>query len=88
MNDKLEFYYPTLDDFIGKLRILLKFHEKKGTPVSEESITEFSITLNERMKNKEKPVTMRTFTAFILRYLFEDNCLIHIAQKIKDGELN
>jgi AAA+ superfamily predicted ATPase len=83
MNGQFEFYSPTLDNYMSKLRNLLEFHTKNNNKIPEADIEEFSRVLKTTIeKQSQKPMSLRTFTFLVIRYLFEPDCLKHISNKL------
>lgn len=78
MNCKFHFDYPNHNHFLAKLNRLLSYHEHIDDAKKEQFMTLF----NE--KNKDKNITLRPFTTFIIRYLFDDNCLDQMIDNIDE----
>jgi len=84
MNGRFEFHLPEIEDFEKKLRLLLKFHEGgEGLP-SDQEIAAFMALLATRIETAKNPITLRPFTAFAIRYLFEANCLSLMTENIAE----
>jgi predicted AAA+ superfamily ATPase len=84
MNGRFEFHLPAIEDFEKKLRLLLKFHEGgEGLP-NDQEISAFMALLATRIVNAKNPITLRPFTAFAIRYLFEANCLSLMTENIAE----
>lgn len=76
MSSKFEFYYPTIEIFRKKLYRFLSFH----TTYDETKAEQFLQLVI------KKNVTVRPFVNYVIRYLFESNCLDKMIENI--GELN
>lgn len=75
MSSKFEFYFPTIEIFRGKLRRFLTFHSTYDNNKAEEFL-ELVMKQN---------VTVRPFVNYVIRYLFEPDCLDQMIKNI--GEL-
>lgn len=74
ISGKYKFYYPTFEMFRAKL---LKLGAIAPKPLDEEKINEFiSMIVNTN-------ITLRPFTSYCLRYLFNENNLDDMIQNIK-----
>lgn len=89
---KYKFGYPTREMFRAKLlKLLIISKLNENNELNEEEIcTEFMTNLNEKMERfldlvVDKNITLRPFTSYCIRYLFNDNCLDDMLENI--GEL-
>lgn len=75
MSGKFKYYYPTGEHFIAKLKQLLSFYD-----------TEFDINKINKFINLiiNKNITLRPFTNYVIRYLFEDNVLDKLIDNINE----
>ncbi len=73
---KFEFHYPTLDIFKCKLKQLLSFYDNDNIVFDENKIN----NLIEMVYNKK--ITVRPFVNFVIRYLFDDNCIDKMIENI------
>jgi len=78
MNCKFYFDYPNQDHFLTKLNRLLTYYHT----INNEKKEQFMTLFNEMNKNKN--ITLRPFTTFIIRYLFDDNCLDKMIENINE----
>ena len=78
MNCKFYFDYPNQEHFLAKLNRLLTYHHT----INDEKKEQFMTLFNEMNKNKN--ITLRPFTTFIIRYLFDDNCLDKMIENINE----
>jgi len=76
MSAKYEFGMPTRNVFKGKLERFLSFYERYDKEKAEHLL---DLVM-------EKKITVRPFVNFVVRYLFDDNCLDIMIEKI--NELN
>ena len=74
MSAKYKFSFPTIDIFRGKLERLLSFHEYYDND-KKEVFLELVV---------EKKVTVRPFVNYVIRYLFDDNCLDNMIKNIDE----
>lgn len=79
MAAKLEFFMPTRQIFAEKLQVL--FGQKTLVDSDKEQIMEFL-----DLVEKKKDLTLRPFTNYVIRYLFEDDYLDQLIDNI--DELN
>jgi ATP-dependent 26S proteasome regulatory subunit len=79
MAAKLEFFMPTRQIFAEKLQVL--FGQKTLVDSDKEQILEFL-----DLVEKKKDLTLRPFTNYVIRYLFEDDYLDQLIDNI--DELN
>lgn len=80
MSAKFEFHYPTVDDFKNKLNRFLTYWPN----VDEEKVNTFIDLLNERNSKSEIKLTLRPFANYIIRYLFDENCLDQMIENINE----
>jgi hypothetical protein len=74
MNSSYEFYYPNDEIFRKKLLRLLSFYGE--TDFDSNSIDKFiELVL-------EKNITVRPFTNYVIRYLFDENCIDKMIENI------
>jgi SpoVK/Ycf46/Vps4 family AAA+-type ATPase len=74
MSAKYKFEFPTIEIFRGKLERFLSFHESYDNDKKEELLRLVV----------EKKVTVRPFVNFVIRYLFDDNCLDVMIENINE----
>ncbi len=74
MSSKFEFYYPTHDIFRKKLHRFLSFH----SAYDETKANEFVNLV------VEQKVTVRPFVNYVIRYLFEPDCLDQMITNINE----
>lgn len=75
MSGKFKYHYPTREHFIVKLDKLLSFYD---TPFDNDKIDHFIDLVT------DKNITLRPFTNYIIRYLFEDNVLDKLIENINE----
>jgi AAA+ superfamily predicted ATPase len=80
MSAKFEFYYPTIEDFKNKLNRFLTY----WTNIDKEKANAFINLLNERNIQAEIKLTLRPFANYIIRYLFDENCLDQMIENINE----
>ena len=69
-----DFIIPTIDIFRGKLERLLSFHETIDND-KKELFLELVVS---------KKITVRPFVNYVIRYLFDDNCLDNMIKNIDE----
>lgn len=74
MSAKYKFDFPTIEIFRGKLERLLSFYENYDNDKKE-------VFLELVM---EKKITVRPFVNYVIRYLFDENCLDNMIQNIDE----
>ena len=74
MSSKFEFYFPTIEIFRGKLHRFLTFHSTYDNNKAEEFL-ELVMKQN---------VTVRPFVNYVIRYLFEPDCLDQMIKNIDE----
>jgi predicted AAA+ superfamily ATPase len=75
MSSKFRYYYPIKEHFIVKLNLLLSFYD---TPFDEDKINTFiDLVIN-------KNVTLRPFTNYVIRYLFDEDVLNKLIDNINE----
>ena len=74
---KFEFHYPTREYFAQKLAVL--FSGKTLTDDDREKIPSF---LDLVMKKKE--ITIRPFTTYVIRYMFEEDFMDQLIKNIQE----
>jgi len=91
VSGKYKFGYPTREMFSAKLLklfIISKLNE--NNELNEiEICTEFMTNLNKKMQTfldlvVDKNITLRPFTSYCIRYLFNENCLDDMIENIQD----
>jgi AAA+ superfamily predicted ATPase len=80
MSAKFEFHYPTIEDFKHKLCRFLSYWPN----VDEEKINTFMNLLNERNSKAEIKLTLRPFANYVIRYLFDENCLDQMIENMDE----
>ena len=78
MSAKFEFYYPSIEDFRNKLCRFLTYWPNVDT----EKINIFINLLNDKNMQSEIKLTLRPFANYIIRYLFDENCLDQMIENI------
>lgn len=88
---KYKFGYPTREMFRAKLlKLLIISKLNENNELNEADIcTEFITNLNEKLERfldlvVDKNITLRPFTSYCIRYLFNDNCLDDMVENIGD----
>lgn len=76
MNSRYEFYYPTEEIFKKKLLRLLSFYDNKEFDPNQID-TFIKLVLS-------KNITVRPFTNYVIRYLFEENCMEKMIDHIEE----
>ena len=76
MSAKFEFFNPTVDMFEEKFKIFLSFYPPEKLP-TDEKIKEFLSILPEN-------ITLRPFSNYVIRYLFDDNYMQKLIDNIKE----
>ncbi len=79
MNSKFSFDYPENKDFINKLNRLLTF-----LPVIDQEKKNKFINLFFEKITSENKITLRPFTSYIIRYLFDSDCLDKLIENIDE----
>lgn len=74
MSAKYKFDFPTIDIFRGKLERLLSFYENYDND-KKEIFLELVVS---------KKITVRPFVNYVIRYLFDDNCLDNMIKNIDE----
>jgi len=75
MSSKFKYYYPTGEHFIMKLNKLLSFY---NTEFDTDKINKFINLII------DKNITLRPFTNYIIRYLFEENVLDKLIDNVNE----
>ena len=75
MSGKFKYYYPTREHFVIKLKKLLSFYD---TEFDNDKINHFIDLITDRN------ITLRPFTNYVIRYLFEDNVLDKLIDNINE----
>lgn len=91
VSGKYKFGYPTREMFRAKLQKLLiisKLNEN-GEINETEVISEFTTVLYEKMERFldlviDKNITLRPFTSYCIRYLFNENCLDDMTENVRE----
>ena len=89
MSAKFEFFYPSIDDFSDKLnRFLTYWESKEWHEANIDKKNVFINMLNEKNNElfnlKKHKLTLRPFSNYIIRYLFEENCLDQMIKNINE----
>lgn len=79
MNSKFYFDYPDRSHFESKLNRLLTF-----LPYVDQEKKEIFINLLCDKNFEENKLTLRPFTSYIIRYLFDENCLDKLIENIDE----
>ena len=85
MSAKFEFGYPTIEDFEKKLDRLLTFWYDDWRNDNIHERKKFLSIIEERLKSVSGKITLRPFTTFVIRYLFENDCFEKMIENV--GEL-
>ena len=75
MNSKFEFYYPVKEQFSSKLDRFLTIKDNVSGDKKNEFID---------LVMKKSNLTLRPFSNYIIRYLFDDDCLDKMIANIED----
>jgi predicted AAA+ superfamily ATPase len=84
INSKFLFNYPIKEQFEQKLNRLLTFLPAIGITIDE---TKKSLFINKFMKlndTKNEKTTLRPFTTYVIRHLFDENCLDKLLENINE----
>ena len=80
MTDRLEFFHPTKEFYINKLAMFMTYHPQ-GT-ILPESMEQFYTLIQDKVVPAK--VSLRVFSAFVSRYVFDPKCLEIMSQHIED----
>jgi hypothetical protein len=83
MSSTFEFTYPTEVMYVEKLKKLLVFYQDKGG-YDQDLFNKFIKTIMIKNQDSAKPITLRPFVSYCLRYLFDDNCLQEMIENIQE----
>ena len=83
MNAKFQFDYPTIDDFEKKLDRLLTFWDEDWRNYNKYKKMEF-LSMIDGLNTVSRRITLRPFTTYVIRYLFDKDCLEKMIENIEE----
>jgi hypothetical protein len=75
MSTKFKYYYPIKEHFIKKLNILLSYYDEKFNADKIDTFVNLVV---------DKNVTLRPFTNYVIRYLFDEDVLNKLIDNIEE----